>query len=111
MLQSRDGNLALTKKDLMFLLALYANIGLGGKVLLKYFNCSSEGQYFFIILIAQDAEGLYLVTKEILFIGLLFLGLSSIDLSRNLTLLVCRLMNSREYPLFFRFNLCLVLNL
>ena len=56
-------------------------------------------------------KGLYLVTKEILFIGLLFLGLSSIDLSRNLILLACRLMNLHEYPLFYRFSLCLVLNL
>ena len=47
MLQSRDGSLALTKKDLIFLLALYTNIGLGGKELLKYFYCSSEGQYSF----------------------------------------------------------------
>ena len=46
MLQSRDGSLTLTKKDLIFLLALYTNIGLGGKALLKYFNCSSEGLYF-----------------------------------------------------------------
>ena len=71
MLQSRDGSLALTKKDLIFLFALYANIGHVGKELLKYFSRSSEGQYFLIILIALDTEGLYLVTKEILFIDLL----------------------------------------
>ena len=34
--------------------------------------------------------------------GLLFLGLNSVNLSRNLTLLVCRLVNLWEYPLFLR---------
>ena len=111
MLQSRNGSLALTKKDLIFLFALYASIGHVGKELLKYFSRSNEGQYFLIILIALDAEGLYLVTKEILFIDLLFLGLSSNDLSRNLTLLVCRSMNLWEYPLFCRFILCLAFSM
>ena len=82
-----------------------------GKVLLKYFNHSSEGQYFLIILITLDAEGLYLVTKEILLIDFLLSGLSSNDPSRNLTLSVCRLMNIGEYPLFCKFILCLAFNM
>ena len=79
MLQSRDGSLALTKKNLIFLLALYTNIGQWGKVLLKYFNHSSNGQCFCITLLALDAEELYLVTKEILFMGLLFLGFNRLS--------------------------------
>ena len=54
----------------------------------KYFNFWSEGQYFLMIFMAIDAEGVNLVVKKSLLMFFMALGFSSKDLSRNLTLLV-----------------------
>ena len=109
-MQSKDaGSLALIKTDLIFLLVLKASIGEGNVLLLKQLSCWSEGQYLLIIFIALDDDGVYLVTKEVLFTNPLFLGFSSKDLPRKLTLLVCRFINLCEYPLFLRLALSFAL--
>jgi len=82
--QSKDGSLALTKNDLIFLLVLKDSIGEGNGLLLKQLSCCSKGQYLLIIFIPLDDDGVYLVTKEILFTNPLFLGFSSKDLSKKL---------------------------
>ena len=60
-----------------------------------------------MIFIALAAEGVYLVIKASLFIfKVLLFGLSSKDLSQNLTVLISFLMTEVEYPLFSRLFLC-----
>jgi len=60
--QSKDGSLALTKNDLIFLLVSKDSIGEGNGLLLKQLSCWSEGQYLLIIFITlDDDDGVYLV--------------------------------------------------
>ena len=45
---SRDGSLALTRYDFIFLLDLYANNGIGVVLFLNLFKCGMKRQYFLI---------------------------------------------------------------
>ena len=86
----------------MFLLLLNVSIGIGIVSHLKCLVFCSEGHNLRIIFIALVAAGVYLVMKAsflFLFLSTLFLGLSSKDLSKNRTSLVCLLMKVLEYPL------------
>ena len=87
MSQSRDGSLAWTKNDRIFLLVLKHNIGGGSCLFLKKFRFCKYDQYFLMILRAEGAEGVKLVMNGSLpscFFIFLFL-LSSKERSRNLT--------------------------
>ena len=65
--ESIGGSLALTRCDFRFL--LLRNVSKGGGIFLftRCFNLVREGQYLRIIFIALVADGVYLVTKAVLF--------------------------------------------
>ena len=95
--QSRESSLALTKRDFMFLLLLKDNIGDGSFIFLKECKVCRWCQYFLIILRANGAEGVNLVTNgNLSSCFVVFIVLSSKERSRNLTLLMDWSTNLKE---------------